>query len=156
MEANNQANSEEEREYTIEELFEETTKDYPPHLKEIANGDFYREKEPYQEIPIKPEIKFHRFTTEEVGIVLDKLYDLEINICWGWLWDLGMIDFSINSYSTGWPHRNDPQLVRILINPYPMLEPFNLQWHKSSESISGIAYVAAHLYDDFKEWYMQQ
>lgn len=102
--------------------------------------------------------EFIEFDKTEVGEIFQQLYDYEIALQWGWIWDSGMAEFIIGRINVNWPRS---------LGPY-YLDPGkefmdHFYWVKNKinertveEVLSLLAYSAACLYADFRRWYLEQ
>jgi hypothetical protein len=120
-------------------------------------GNPFKGKEEWHPIEIKvdPSIEYVRFTTEEVGHVLNTIYANKIDFAWGWQWDCDMEEFMINHYTTDWYFMNRPPLEESHIMPDNILPYEEPSWFDSGLAISHICFVIANLYKDssFTSWY---
>ena len=85
------------------------------------------------------------FTQNQVGEVLNRLYDSEINAKIEWFWDAGF-KIAIGDFTNGWAKKTD----------FPEFEELNFR--RINEAISGLAFWAAAIYpeSEFAKWYMDQ
>jgi hypothetical protein len=120
--------------------------------------DYEKESLKWQQIERHEDIGFYRFSTEEVGYVIDTMYQLEISFSWGWRWDLGMVNFSTLHLTSQWAG-TEVQEPFLFSKPYRLADNFfknvEIDWASSADAISGICFIIANSMDSptFTYWY---
>lgn len=85
------------------------------------------------------------FTESEIGEVLKRLYDSEINAKIEWFWG-GGFKCTVGDFANGWYNNYD----------FPEFETLNFR--RINEAVSALAFRAADIYPDrdFAKWYIER
>jgi hypothetical protein len=104
--------------------------------------------------------KFVRYNKPEIADVIERIYNHEINLTWGWHWDSGFIDFVVYNFWFG-GSVNTINYEHLYEPPKQLYEAMNKQkfnTHNLADAVSAMVYAIACLdpYSPFTKWYLEQ
>ena len=102
--------------------------------------------------------EYIEFEQTEVGELIQKFYDNEINLLWGWIWDSGMGEFIIGRVNFFWPvsvssyYYDAPEELKSFV------AQIAIDWVLVEDCISLMAYCAACLRptSPYTRWYLRK